>query len=209
MFLIEIAAPRDALSETDRRDLAGAICEVLVGDQHSVPEETLRRARAMTHVSFRENDGWTTGDGPWTPGQAPPLIATFTVPEAWRAEMSRTAIGAVRRAVNRLDRAHGWQRPHGHLWVNVVGVADASIGMDGRPATADDVVGSMTEEFRARSEPDGAELPEGVAIDPMCGMRVRLGPSAITLDHDGETKAFCAAACRAAYARQHGLPVPA
>jgi hypothetical protein len=43
----------------------------------------------------------------------------------------------------------------------------------------------------------------------MCGMRVRLGPSAITLEHDGETKAFCAAACRAAYARQHGLPVPA
>jgi YHS domain-containing protein len=67
----------------------------------------------------------------------------------------------------------------------------------------------MTEEFRARSEPDDVDLPEGVALDPMCGMRVRLGPSAITLEHDGETKAFCAAACRAAYARQHGLPVPA
>lgn len=209
MFLIEVACPRDALTEDDRRALAGAVCEVLVGAKEGVAEETMQRARAMTHVGFREHDSWRTGDGPWTPGDVPPLWVSLTVPEAWRAEMSRTAIGAVRRGVRRLDRTHGWQRPDGHLWVNVVGIADGSIGMDGKARTADEVVAHMTEEFRARGETDRSDLPEGVVIDPMCGMRVRLGPAALTLVHDGETMGFCASACRAAYAREHGLPVPA
>lgn len=209
MFLIEIAHPRDALTEKDRRALAGDVCEVLTGAEEGVAEETMRRARAMTHVAFRELDGWTTGDGPWTPGEAPPLWVTFTVPEAWRSEMSRTAIGAVRRGVRRLDRTHDWRRAAGSLWVNVVGILDGSIGMDGKPSTADEVVGQMTEEFRARFDPDDADVAEGVVIDPMCGMHVRLGRDAIVLEHDGRTIGFCAAACRTAYAREHGLPVPA
>lgn len=208
MFLIEIAHPRDALTEQDRRALAGDVCEILVGAEEGVAEETMRRARAMTHIGFRALDGWTTGDGPWTPGEAPPLWVTFTVPEAWRGEMSRTAIGVVRRGVHRLDRAHDWQRATGSLWVNVVGVLDGSIGMDGKAGTADDIVAHMTAEFRARFDPDDADVAEGVVIDPMCGMHVRLGPDAIVLEHDGRTVGFCAAACRTAYAREHGLPIP-
>jgi YHS domain-containing protein len=126
--------------------------------------------------------------------------------------MSRTAIGAVRRGVRRLDRMHGWQRADGALWVNVVGIADGSIGMDGKPSTADEVVGHMTAEYRAQTDAGGTESPElaeGVVIDPMCGMHVRLGLGAMTLEHDGRTMGFCASACRAAYAREHGLPVPA
>lgn len=208
MFLIEIAHPCDALTDDDRRALAGDVCDVLVGVQEGVAEETMRRARAMTHVGFRALDGWTTGDGPWAPGEAPPLWVTFTVPEAWRGEMARTAIGAVRRGVNRLDRAHGWRRAEGSLWINVLGVLDGSIGMDGKPSTADEVVAHMTEEFRAGFDPDDAEVGEGIVIDPMCGMHVRLGRDAIVLEHDGRTVGFCAVACRKAYAREHGLPVP-
>lgn len=208
MFLIEIAHPRDALTDDDRRALAGDVCDVLVGAQDGVAEETMRRARAMTHVGFRELDSWTTGDGPWNPGEAPPLWVTFTVPEAWRSEMSRTAIGAVRRGVRRLDDTHDWKRSMGSLWINVVGILDGSIGMDGKPGTADEVVAHMTEEFRAGFDPDDAEVAEGVVIDPMCGMHVRLGRDAIVLEHDGRTVGFCAVACRKAYAREHGLPVP-
>ncbi|MEU5837663.1 hypothetical protein ABZ820_28865 [Streptomyces diacarni] len=209
MFLIEITCPRGALSDDDRRELAADVCQVLVGAEEGVAEETMRRARAMTHVGFRELDGWTTGDGPWMPGSAPPLWVTLTVPEAWRAEMSRTTIGMVRRAVRRLDRSHGWQRPEGHLWINVVGIVDGSIGMDGKPGTADDVVGRMTAEYRAQADAANADLPEGVTIDPMCGMRVRLGRGAFTLEHAGRTMGFCAKSCRAAYAREHGLSAPA
>lgn len=164
LFLIEIACPRDALTEDDRRALGSDVCQVLVGAEKGVAEETMRRARAMTHVGFRELDTWTTGDGRWAAGQVPPLWITLTVPEAWRAEMSRTVIGAVRRGVRRLDRMHGWQRPEGDLWVNVVGIDDGSIGMDGKPATSDEVVGHMTAEFRARTDARGAvgsDLPEG------------------------------------------------
>jgi len=209
MFLIEIACPRDALSEDDRRSLASDVCEVLVGAEKGVAPETMRRARAMTHVGFRELESWTTGDGPWSPGQVPPLWVTLTVPEAWRPEMSRTAIGVVRRGVRRLDQSHNWQRVGGDLWVNVVGIVDGSIGMDGEPCTADEVVGHMTAEFRANNDTLGADLAQGVVIDPMCGMHVRLGPDSLTLEHDGRTLGFCASACRAAYAREHGLPVPA
>ncbi|MFI5660916.1 hypothetical protein [Streptomyces sp. NPDC051684] len=208
MFLIEIASPRGALTDVDRRGLAGELCRVLVGAEEGVAEETMRRARAMTHVGFRELDGWTTGDGPWEPGCVPPLWVTLTVPEAWRAEMSRTTIGMVRRGVRRLDRSHGWQRPEGHLWINVVGIADGSIGMDGKAGTAHDVIGHMTAEFRAQGDAANANLPEGMSVDPMCGMHVRLGRGAVTLEHEGRTLGFCAKSCRAAYARKHGLPVP-
>jgi YHS domain-containing protein len=67
----------------------------------------------------------------------------------------------------------------------------------------------MTEEFRARHSRGAVDLPDGVVIDPMCGMHVTLGRDAITLEHDGETKGFCAASCRRAYAKEHGLAVPA
>ncbi|CAL9653851.1 hypothetical protein [Streptomyces sp. enrichment culture] len=209
MFLIEIACPRGALTADDREELAGDVCRVLVGAEEGVSEETMRRARAMTHVGFRELDSWTTGDGPWRPGDVPPLWVTLTVPEAWRAEMSRTTVGMVRRAVRRLDRSHGWRRPEGHLWINVVGIADGSIGMDGKPGTADEVVGRMTAEYRVRTDAAEAGLPEGVTVDPMCGMHVRLGQRAVTLEHEGRTLGFCAKNCRAAYARAHGLSVPA
>ncbi|NYE71234.1 YHS domain-containing protein [Microlunatus parietis] len=36
-------------------------------------------------------------------------------------------------------------------------------------------------------------------------MLVRLGPRAITLDHDGVTYGFCAENCRDAYARRNSL----
>lgn len=210
MFLIEIACPRGALTDQDRRVLAGDVCQVLVGAEEGVAEETMSRGRAMTHVGFRELDGWTTGDGPWKAGDVPPLWVTVTVPEAWRAEMSRTVIGIVRRGIRRLDRMHDWQRAGGGLWVNLVGIADGSIGLDGKPCTADEVVGHMTAEYRAQSEAksDDTALPDGVVIDPMCGMHVRLGPGTLTLEHEGRTRGFCATGCRAAYAREQGLPVP-
>ncbi|WP_243088011.1 hypothetical protein [Streptomyces sp. 891-h] len=51
MFLIEIACPRGALADDDRRDLAADVCQVLVGAEEGVAEETMSRARAaMGHA---------------------------------------------------------------------------------------------------------------------------------------------------------------
>lgn len=211
MNLIEIRCPSDALDAEDRALLAGDITAGLVGDHMTddVPEETLARARAMTHVGFSQLDAWTTGAGPWEPGSTPPLWITVVVPELWRDEMARYVIGCIRRAARRIDARHGWKRSVGDLWINVIGIGDGSIGLDGKPATADDVVAVMSEEFRAKADAGGIELPEGVVIDPMCGMKVKLGGRAITLEHDGRTLGFCAMNCRDAYARREGIPVPA
>jgi YHS domain-containing protein len=130
---------------------------------------------------------------------------TLSVPEAWRDEVSSTMIGVLLRSIRHLDDQHEWRRPGGDVWINVSGVAEGSIGLDGTAATANDVVAYMTEEFRA-AVANGAEVPDGFVVDPMCGMRVRLGPGAITLEHGGTTLGFCAHACRAAYAHHEGIP---
>ncbi|MER6937060.1 hypothetical protein ABTX24_13055 [Nocardioides sp. NPDC127514] len=205
MFLIEIAAPAGALTDGDRATLTNAVISLLTAGV-SAPEETMARGRAVTHIAFRELVGWSTGDGAWAAPAPPPLVITATVPEGWREEMSRPLSGAVRAGVRRLDRDHGWTRPGGHLWINLVGILDGSIGLNGRPATADDLTSWMTEEFRARQSAGEVDLPEGVVIDPVCGMQVTLGRGAITLEHDGETIGFCAASCRRAYAKEHGIP---
>lgn len=205
MNLIEITGPRGGLTEADRAELAETIVSGLLttGDE-DVPEETMRRARAMTHLGFRELDHWTTGDGPWRPPAPPPLWLTITVPESWRDEMARHVIGWIRRAVRQLDQRHGWQRDPASLRINLTGIGDGSIGLGGRPSTADEVLDHLTEEFRANLD-HGREIPEGRVVDPVCGMLVRLGPRAITLDHDGATLGFCAENCRDAYARRHAL----
>ncbi|KHL10561.1 hypothetical protein CLV56_1969 [Mumia flava] len=212
MILIDIRCPADGLDSTDRTALADDVVAGLVGDQMSedVPDETLARARAMTHVVFGSVEGWTTGHGRWhsdsqstdSQGTAAPLWITVTVPETWRDEIAPSLIGWVRRAVRHLDERQGRERSVGDLWINVTGIVDGSIGLDGRPATADDVVAVMSEPFHARRDTDDVDLPEGTVIDPMCGMRVRLGPRAITLESDGATLGFCARSCRDAYVRR-------
>jgi hypothetical protein len=208
MNLVEIAYPTGALTPDDRALVAAHVIEGLVGEgahEGTVPEETMAGARATTHVGFRDLATWTTGDGPWDPSTPPPVWITMTVPEAWREEAAPHLIGRLRSAVRRLDNEHGWRRPRGFLWINIVGIADGSIGIDGKPASAAAVIDFITAEFRAKLEAGTADVPDGVTIDPICQMHVKLGPDAITLEHDGQVVGFCATACRAAYAREHGI----
>ncbi len=82
----------------------------------------------------------------------------------------------------------------------MTGIGDGSIGLGGKPATADVVLEHLTEEFRANLA-QGRTVPEGTVIDPMCGMLVGLGPRAITLDHDGRPSV--------SVPRPAGIPTPA
>lgn len=209
MNLIEIVHPAGALTEDDQAQLAAEIVSGFTGESEDAPEATLRRARAMTHVGFKELNTWFTGDGPWTENSPPPLWITMTVPEIWREELSRYAIGWLRRTVRRLDATHGWQRSSGALWINVVGIDDGSIGLDGKPSSADDVVATMSEDFRASLEAGDVQVPDGMLLDPMCGMLVKDVRGAILLNHDGKRFGFCAESCRAAFVRRRGLAVPA
>lgn len=202
MMLIEVAHPAGALRSADRELLTDRILTVLLTTDHA-PEETMRRARSMTHVAFRELHGWHTGDGPLASGAVPPMIITITVPELWREEVSRHTIGAIRAAVRRLDVTRGWHRNGGDLWVNVLGIPDGSIGLNGKATDADGVLDFMTEDFRtAQASGAAMPVPDGMLVDPICGMLVRPGKESITLEEDDATIGFCALGCRDAYVRQ-------
>jgi xanthine dehydrogenase accessory factor len=44
-----------------------------------------------------------------------------------------------------------------------------------------------------------------VAVDPVCGMEVPVGPQSLHLDHDGERHWFCSAGCRERFAAEHAV----
>jgi YHS domain-containing protein len=52
----------------------------------------------------------------------------------------------------------------------------------------------------ASTPPDGTETE--TTTDPICGRVVPLTESALTLDYDGTTYAFCSRVCRDLFARQ-------
>lgn len=203
MLLIEIAYPTGRLDDRDRVLLCESILDLFLAPEGHA-EETNQRAREATHIAFRELQGWTTGLGAPPDGAAPPMIITLTVPEVWRHEAGGTFIGLLRTAVRRLDDDRSWERARGSLWVRVDGVPDGGFGLDGFPATADDVLDFLTEDFReAQANGMVAPAPAGKLIDPICGMTVHDGRGSIIVEHDGSRVGFCAPGCRDAYLRKH------
>jgi hypothetical protein len=194
MNLVEISYPQGSLAEPQRQAIATDVVANLLTEPDA-PAVALERAGHITHVWFHEALNWTNSAG------AAPLVATVTVPEAWRAELSRHAIGAVRAAVARHAPHIGLGGPA--VWINVVGVPDGGIGMGGKPAAGTDIVRYLTQDVTPQ---DAAGLPDGVFVDPVCGMRVHgTGEHAVTLQHDGATVAFCATGCRDVYAQDHHI----
>ena len=84
MNLIEVAHPVGALTPRDQADLAHDIVTGISGPSENVPESTLRRARAMTHVGFKELTGWVTGDLPWTPGATAQTTSRTPTTRTWQ-----------------------------------------------------------------------------------------------------------------------------
>lgn len=199
MNLIEITCPAAALDENQRRAIAETILTNFLVEPDA-PPEAIERAGRATHVWFQDAQTWTTGSGRYEAGATVPFVVTITVPEAWREELTRHAMGAVRAALAR--HVAGGVLADETTWINVVGVHEGSIGMNGRPTTSTDIVRHLTQDARP---PEATDLPDGVVIDPVCGMRVHLGPHTVTLEHDGRILGFCATGCRNVYAADHGL----
>jgi xanthine dehydrogenase accessory factor len=44
-----------------------------------------------------------------------------------------------------------------------------------------------------------------VAVDPVCGMTVTVGPGALSVEHEGETVYFCGERCKATFELQHAV----
>jgi YHS domain-containing protein len=87
-----------------------------------------------------------------------------------------------------------------HAEVHVLGVPEGSYGVFGR------VVGdSALTDMISDAVTGIGEVPEGMAVDPVCGATVRLDdPTAVTSEVEGTTYGFCCPACRRKFlARQH------
>lgn len=198
MNLIDITYPAGTLEPAGQSAIAESIIANLLVEPNA-PAEAIRRAGLITHVWFHEAQAWTTGAGAYRDGPTP-FAVTITVPEAWREEISRHAISAVRVAL--AQHVPGAVTDEGNVWINVVGVADGSIGMNGKAAHSSDIVRLLT---KGLDIPEPIDLPVGVVIDPVCGMQVHLGKGAITLQHNGRSLGFCATGCRDVYANDHNL----
>jgi YHS domain-containing protein len=204
MNLIEITYPEGTLDDTQRQAIArDAMSALLV--EPDAPPQAVERAGHLTHVWFHPALTWTTRPERGQDNTSTPFVVTITVPEAWREELAPRAIAAVRTALTRHITATA-QNNSGAIWTNVIGVHDGSIGMNGKPSTSTDIVRYLTRDVQP---PNAKDLADGEVIDPVCGMRVYLGPHAHTLTHNGQTIGFCASGCRAVYAEDHNIPIDA
>lgn len=203
MNLIEVTYPEGTLDEIQRQAIADAIIASLLVEPDA-PQQAIERAGRATHIWFHAAQTWTTGAAPNATAHRHTFVVTITVPEAWRDELSQHAIGAVRTALARHVPTAFYE--DAAVWINLVGVHEGSIGMNGRPSISTDIVRYLTQGIEP---PNATELPDGVVIDPVCGMSVHIGPNTLTLIQDGQTIGFCAGGCRSVYAQDHGIPIDA
>jgi YHS domain-containing protein len=202
MMTVEVSVTGRAMTADDERELADRLLRTLTTEE-SAPDVVLDSARELTHVLVRQPRTWATGGAP--PDTAPRYLVRITVPAAssndprFAGHVVPLVTGAV--AATEADPARLGREPH--CVVQIVGLREHAIGMLGGPVTSTEVTRFMTRGFDGSGE--APDLPDGVTVDPVCGMRVEWSTARFTLTHDGVDHAFCAPSCRKVFAEDHGL----
>jgi YHS domain-containing protein/phenylpyruvate tautomerase PptA (4-oxalocrotonate tautomerase family) len=202
MMLIELFAPKGALSKEQRRDLGERLIEVM--SEESAPAEVIEAWRGISQVVFHEPDTWIVGGRVVDPTEPPRYIVRVSVPGAWRKEMSAHVISRFTQVLAEADENPQRLYLEPHAWVHIIGIPEGSFGAFGQVMRSTDIIKMVTEPFRAAPEgriPADEPAP-GSAIDPICGMTVVLTDTSITLEHEGTTYAFCCVGCRTVFAEQ-------
>jgi YHS domain-containing protein len=196
--------PKGTLGEEQRRHLSGRIINELIRIEDHAPASVIEASLAISQVVVHEPDQWIVGGRPFDPAEPPRYVVRVSVPGAWRREMSEHLISVITRVLAEADEdpQRLYQEPH--AWVYVVGIPEGGSGAFGKVMHSNDILKMITSSFReSRHETLPAqELAPGTRIDPICGMTVSLTESAITLEHDGTTYAFCSHGCRALFAEE-------
>jgi YHS domain-containing protein/phenylpyruvate tautomerase PptA (4-oxalocrotonate tautomerase family) len=203
MMFVELFAPKGALSTEQRRQIAERlITEVML--EESAPAAVVEAGRAISQMVVHEPDTWIVGGRAVDPSEPPRYVVRVSVPAAWRKEMSAELIARVTRVLAEADTdpRRLYQQPH--VWVHVVGVAEGSCGVFGQVMRSTDIVKMLVKPLgEAASGGIPVEQPaKGTTVDPICGMTVALTETAVTLEHDGVTYAFCCIGCRTVFAEQ-------
>ncbi|MEV0297163.1 ATPase [Nocardia sp. NPDC050710] len=163
----------------------------------------LAKARELTHVLVRTADVWATG-GPDLQG-APRYLVRLTVPGSWsnNSEFGPHVIPLITNAIAAIELDPDRLTRMPHCAIQIVGLRDHAIGLQGRTMTSTELTKLMTEDFRSTDL--HPEAPEGSVIDPICGMAVELATARFTLTHEGIDYAFCAPVCRKVFAEEHAI----
>jgi YHS domain-containing protein len=215
MILIELFAPAGVLDQAQREEAGRRLIDALMGTGDTHAEAMMDSARALTQVLVHEPAAWITGDRhPADPADPPRYLVRVSAPAAWRKEMSGHAVDRLTQALAETEAAAGRDpgrlRDQPHALVHVVGIAEGSLGMYGRPMGSLDLIRHMTAPHRdALAHLATDDLPPGTVIDPVCGMTVDLGATDLTLEVDGTVHGFCNGQCRRIFADEHGISLSA
>lgn len=215
MILIELFAPAGVLDQAQREEAGRRLVDALMGTEDAHAEAVMDSARALTQVLVHEPAAWITGDrDPADAADPPRYLVRVSAPAAWRKEMSGHAVERLTRALAETEAAAGRDpdrlRDQPHALVHVVGIAEGSLGLYGRPMGSLDLIRHMTAPHRdAVAHLATDDLPPGTVIDPVCGMTVDLAATDLTLEVDGTVHGFCNGQCRRIFADEHGISLGA
>lgn len=206
MTLIELFAPKGALTEESRQQVGERLVTELMSAPQA-PPEVIERGRSLTWVMVHEPSFWAVGTHAVAQGEAPRFLVRVTVPAGhMNAGMRAEIIKRVTRVLAELDPAGDrlYQRPD--AWIHIVELPDGNAGAFGRVVKLD----ALMKLVMTGALP--AEVTTGpttsTVVDPICGMSVALGDKALTLTREGTVYGFCSEACRELFAARNGPPAP-
>lgn len=201
MMFTEVLVPAGAFSWEERARLARRLTiRGLYGDGQPGMADDDERAdpgvlaflETITHVVVREVDVWVVDGAVMDAEARPRYVVRIHVPGPWRKDLSEQLISRVTRALAEFDHDPDGLYREPFAEVHVLGVPEGGYGAYGR------VIGqSALAELISDAREGIADVPEGMALDPVCGMAVRLDrPDAVTAEVDGTLHGFCCTHCR-------------
>lgn len=209
MIFVELFAPAGTLTPRQRRRIGEELVTAVVPEQEGAPPESVESARAFTQVVVHEPEMWIAGGNPPAPAEASRYLVRVSLPGSWRKEIAPIIIPAITDVLARAeaDSARLYDEPR--AWVQVVGIAEGSYGLFGRVMGSTDIVRTITESYRRGAGSGRAEdIPQGMALDPVCGMVVSLTDAAGVVQDGDVTYAFCGSACHAVYEQDRRAAAP-
>ncbi|GAA4935027.1 hypothetical protein GCM10023224_14620 [Streptomonospora halophila] len=213
MLFIEVFAPQGALGAEGRELLATRLVElddgVDRGEYH--PESVEENSRAYTQVVVHEPLTWFAGEHKVGADWPQRYAVRVRLPSPWVKEAAGEFVERYNRIVANTVRNVRGPGAEPQVWVEVHGVREGTLGLDGQVMGSEAITrlftGSWRESVEGRGPVPGPE--PGTVHCPVCSMVVKLDGSAITLDHEGDVYGYCSKHCRKAHAEELGVPVPA
>lgn len=192
MTLIEVFVPSGVLDDSTRTTLGERLVVELVSGP-GTPADVIERARESTWLVFHEPQLFVGGHP--VDGDPPRFYVRVTVPGGEVTDGMRAEIVArITRVLAEQSEDPDRFGEHLHAWVQIVEVADGGLGAFGRPLSTAEITGFIVCGAQpARNEANGEA---DVAIDPVCGMTVKLDDHSIVLEQGGRTVGFCSLICR-------------